>query len=309
MRTKTTRTARLLLALALLTVGSGAVAGCDGPKTRGHGAQGRDTGTEARRQARARQVAAAWDGSGAARTWRAGYHPMGEAVQPPAGGFHAGADERAFTTQNFVLRGTLPAAGRTEGEVRWRSGAPLLLPLVGAREAYGSVARGGNDGPHLTVTGARPGVMTLATSRGPATVPAWLFTLEGYDTPLKRAAVAPSKLPPPPIGPQRQVSTSELAPLAGLVEVAGDGRSATVSAEHGACDDGPAVHVLETGGSVVLSAFVTGVREGPCAGVMLRQEVTVRLAGRLGDRVLLDAFTGRPVPYGEPNGPSPSRRR
>ncbi|MCX4575961.1 hypothetical protein OHB41_22750 [Streptomyces sp. NBC_01571] len=298
MRTKikSTVTAHLLLALALLT------AGCGGEEGGHHGAQ-------ARREARARQVAEAWDGSVAARTWRAGYHPMGEAVQPPAGGFHAGADTRAFTTQNFVLRGTLPAAGPAEGKVRWRSGAPPVLPLTGAREAYGSVARGGNDGPHLTVTGARQGVMTLATSRGPATVPAWLFTLEGYDTPLKRAAVAPSKLPPPPIGPQREVSTSELAPLAGPAEVAGDGRSVTVTAGHGTCDDGPAVHVLETGGSVVLSAFVTGVREGPCASVMLRQKVTVRLAGRLGDRVLLDAFTGRPVPYGEPNGASPSWRR
>jgi hypothetical protein len=26
----------------------------------------------------------------------------------------------------------------------------------------------------------------------------------------------------------------------------------------------------------------------------------------LGDRILLDAFTGRPVPYGGSNGPSPS---
>ncbi|MFD8424332.1 hypothetical protein [Streptomyces sp. NPDC059668] len=295
MRTKITSTvaAHLLLALALLT------AGCGGEEGGHHGAQ-------ERREDRARRVAEAWDGSAAARTWRAGYHPMGEAVQPPAGGFHAGADTRAFTTQNFVLRGTLPTAGPAEGEVRWGSGDPLVLPLTTAREAYASVARGGDDGPHLTVTGARPGAMTLATSRGPATVPAWLFTLEGYDTPLKRAAVTPSTLPRPPIGPQREVPTSELAPLAGLVEVAGDGRSVRVAAGHGSCDDGPAVHVLETGGSVVLSAFVTGEREGPCAGVLLRKEVTVRLAGRVGDRVLLDAFTGRPVPYGVPNGASPS---
>ncbi|MGW3635357.1 hypothetical protein ACWD7F_35345 [Streptomyces sp. NPDC005122] len=303
----TTRAAHLFLALALLTVGSGAVAGCG--DTGSAGGSGADTGSEAGREARAHRVAEAWDGSEAARTWRAGYYPMGEAVQPPAGGFHAGADTRAFTTQNFVLRGTLPAAGPAEGEVRWGSGAPLVLPLTGARAAYESMARGGNDGPHLTVTRAKPGAMTLATSRGPAKVPAWLFTLEGYDTPLKRAAVAPSKLPRPQIGPQREVSTSERAPLDGLVEVAGDGRSVTVAAGHGSCDDGPAVHVLETGGSVVLSAFVTGVRKGPCAAVMLRGEVTVRLAGRVGDRVLLDAFTGRPVPYGQPNGASPSRRR
>ncbi|MEU1533183.1 hypothetical protein [Streptomyces fagopyri] len=302
MRTKTTRIVRLPLTLLLLSAAVGAVAGCGGGEAAGHGA-------ESRREDRARQVAEAWDGSPAARTWRAGYHPMGEAVQLPEGGFRAGADTRAFTTQNFVLRGTLPAAGQKPGEVRWKSGASLTLPLTRAREAYESVARGGNDGPRLTVTGARLGGMTLATSRGPATVPAWLFTLEGYDTPLRRAAVAPSKLPGPPVGPERGVPASELEDLAGLVEVSGDGRSVTVTAGHGACDDGPAVHVLETGGSVVLSAFVTGTREGACTSQMLLQEVTVKLARRVGDRVLLDAFTGRPVPYGAPNGRSPSWSR
>ncbi|MGV9705860.1 hypothetical protein [Streptomyces sp. NPDC003483] len=294
---RTPRTAYVLVVLALLAAGSGAVAGCGGERAGDHGARGGDDGAEARREARARRVAAAWDGSRAARIWRAGYHPAGDVLQPPAGGFHEGADQRAFTAQNFVLRGTLPAAGHEEGEVRWRSGAPLALPLTSAREAYASVARGGDDGPHLTVTGARRGTMTVATSRGPATVPAWLFSLEGYGTPLRRAAVAPSALPEPPIGPARNRSEGELAPLLGLVGVAADGRSVTVAAGHGACDGGAVVDVLESRDSVVLSARVTGVRKGPCSAELRRQKVTVRSSGRLGDRVLLDAFTGRPVPY------------
>jgi hypothetical protein len=152
----------------------------------------------------------------------------------------------------------------------------------------------------LTVTGAKLGEMTLATSRGPATVPAWLFTLDGYDTPLKQAAVDPLKPPTPPVEPVAEGSSDTLQPLPQLVGTASDGKSVTVVADHGACDDGPAVEVLETEGSVVLSASVVGTKEGPCTDQMLREMVTVKLDRPLGDRMLLDAFTGRPVPHGRP---------
>jgi hypothetical protein len=167
------------------------------------------------------------------------------------------------------------------------------------------VGRSSGPGPRLTVTRAKLGETTLATSRGPATVPAWLFTIEGYDTPLKRVAVDPSKLPEPPIGPVDQLS-DDLWELNQLVEVAEDGRSVTVLAHHGSCDDGPAVEALETDGSVVLSGYVVGRKDGPCTADLRAKKVTVELDRPLGDRILLDAFTGRPVPHGNPSGPSPS---
>ncbi len=137
-------------------------------------------------------MAAAWDGSQAAEAWRKGYHPMGEHVQPPENGLRGEADKRAFETRNFELRSELPAASSRMGQVTWERGGSLKVPLTGAQEAYASLDRSSGPGPHLTVTRAEPGVMTLATHRGPAAIPAWLFTLEGYDTPLKQAAVAPS---------------------------------------------------------------------------------------------------------------------
>lgn len=307
MRTKPARTARLLVTVVLFT--TGAVAGCGSEKAGSRGAEVRDTGPESESGsgARARQVADAWDGSEAAEVWTKGYYPMGEAVQLPENAFRNKADKRAWTTQNIRLRGELPATSPKDGQVRWENGDSLTRPLTGARKAYESVARGRNDGPHLTVTGAKPGEMTLATSRGPATVPAWLFTLEGYDTPLKRVAVSPSKLPKPPIKPAREVPTDELTPLPRLIEMAPpDGRSVTVETGHGACDDGPAVDVLQTDGSVVLSASVVGTKDGPCTSQLLFEEVTVKLDRPVGDRILLDAFTGRPVPYGPPYGYSPS---
>ncbi|MER7407517.1 hypothetical protein ABT373_34840 [Streptomyces sp. NPDC000070] len=302
MRTDITRTARILTVLVLCAVGAGAAAGCGGAEAGRDGGEVRDTEPAPRSEARDRRVADAWDGSEAARQWHEGYHPMGAVVQlPGAGNFRDAADRRAYEIGNFELRGKLPAPPDGSGRVTWRSGASLTTPLMDAEQAYETLDSADSPGPRLTVTGARLGEMTVATSRGPATVPAWLFTLEGYDSPLKRAAVSPSPLPRPPIGPLRQgsVPADVLAPLGGLTEVAGNGRSVTVVAHHGSCDDGPAVKALETSGSVVLSAAVTGVDDGPCTGELRGKRVTVKLDRPVGDRIVLDAFTGRPVPYTE----------
>jgi hypothetical protein len=249
---------------------------------------------------RARKVAAAWEGSEAARAWQQGYYPLGAAVQLPDGAFHTDADKRAYITQNFELRAPLPETPKKKGKIRWRDGGSLALPLTSARAAYDQVARGKNPGPALTVSGVRLGDMTMLTSRGAAKVPAWLFTVKGYGTPLKRVAVTPAKLPRPPVGPVRQ-QTAELGPLAGLDTITEDGRTLTLRAEHGACDDGPAVHMLQRKGSVVFSASVRGVDDGLCTSELRTEKVTLRLDRPVGDRILLDAFTGKPVPYDQQN--------
>jgi hypothetical protein len=67
------------------------------------------------------------------------------------------------------------------------------------------------------------------------------------------------------------------------------------------------VDVLETRGSVVLASSVKPRKhEGLCSKQAEMRSVTVALDRPLGDRVLLDAITGRPVPYRPPLGPSPS---
>ncbi|MEU0900570.1 hypothetical protein [Streptomyces massasporeus] len=93
--------------------------------------------------------------------------------------------------------------------------------------------------------------------------------------------------------------TDVLAPLGGLTETAQGGRSLTVVATHGSCDDGPTVKALETSGSVVLSAATTGFEDGPCTSELRGQKLPVKLDRPLGGRLVLDAFTGSPVPYGE----------
>ncbi|MFI2215047.1 hypothetical protein [Streptomyces sp. NPDC020141] len=295
MRSRASRSVVLSAGAALSAVGLVLAHGC-----------GRDesgSGREARER-RASQVAAAWDGSAAASEWRSGFHPMGDMVQLPKGGPRSKADARAVRERGFVLEGRLPAARPQDGRVAWDGGESLARPLAGAHESFETLtgARVGGK-PHLTVTGAKLGEMTVATSRGPAVVPAWLFRLKGYDSPLKRAAVAPSTLPQPPIEQARE----DPGHLDRLVEVSPDGRSVTVVALRGACDGDSVVEVLETRGSVVLSATVEDPQNGgDCTAQLLSQQVTVTLKRPVGDRVLLDAHTGRPVAYKPSPGPSPS---
>ncbi|PSM38380.1 hypothetical protein C6Y14_37315 [Streptomyces dioscori] len=298
---------RLLVAGGLLAGAAGCGQGSAGDGgAGGSGVGGGSThGPEGSTQ-RARDVSEAWSGSKAARIWRERYFPMDAAVQLPAGAFRNEADERAYATQNFELGGPLPSRSPKEGEVRWRGGGTLALPVSSARAAYEKLARGRNSGPSLVVTGARLGTMTLSTSRGPAAVPAWLFTVRGYDTPLKRVAVAPSELPRPPVGPVEQTSDEQtsdfLLPLSGIGPVSRDEAAVTLRAQHGSCDKGPQVAVLETADNVVFSAGVRDRSDGPCTSEMRSKKVTVRLDRPVGDRMLLDAFTGRPVPYAAPPG-------
>lgn len=288
MRIRALRSVSLLAGVAVSAAGLAASSGCGSQKAA-------ESGTDALAD-RARQVAAAWDGSPAAAEWRAGYHPMGEVGQLPRGGLHSQADKQAYEDQNFVLRGKLPDPGPKDGQVTWPGGNSLTRPLVGADESYKTLASThNNEKPHLTVTGAKRGEMTLVTSRGPGTVPAWLFTLHGYASPLKQAAAIPSKHPRPPIRPARGIPGY---PVNRLVQIAADGRSVTVVALHGVCDGGSAVDALETRGSVVLSASIKDHKDsGNCTKQAKMQQVTVKLERPVGDRVLLDARTGQPVPY------------
>ncbi|WP_405785036.1 hypothetical protein OG512_45870 [Streptomyces sp. NBC_01378] len=165
MRTKASRSVGLLAGAGLCVVGLVAGSGCGSQK-----AAVSDTDVRADR---ARQVAEAWDGSTAAAAWRAGFYPTGEEVQPPRGGLHDPADRQAYEGQNIVLRGKLPETGPKDGAVTWARGESLTRPLMGAHASYKTLAGTRVGGkPHLTVTGARLGEMSVATSRGPATVPA-----------------------------------------------------------------------------------------------------------------------------------------
>ncbi|MFD7559345.1 hypothetical protein ACFV9E_33055 [Streptomyces sp. NPDC059835] len=256
---------------------------------------------------RMERVAAAWEGSAALAQWREGFHPLDEQDWAPAGGFRSGEDKAAAVNGNFVLRAALPEGPPSATPVRWDAGgAELTLPLLTAREAYGQLqggAKGGEARPDhvLSVTAIAFGETTVRTSRGPARVPAWSFTVEGYDTPLTRIAIRPQELPKPPIEPLRTFDGGT-APLFGRSAAPPDVTSFEVTAGHGACDGGVAVDVLEGTDTVVLAGRILpggkAGRDGACPALMLQQRVPVTLARPVGERLVLDSESGAPLEQG-----------
>jgi hypothetical protein len=243
-----------------------------------------DTGTP-----RMHEVAEAWRGSEAEGEWREGYFPIDGPAQLPEGGFREGADQRAYNRGGYTLDVELPDTPG-DGEIVWQDGTSLPITVESAQDTLGVVDTGASvgPGPTLSVTGAEAGEMRLRTSRGVAEVPAWHFTIDGYDTPLTVAAVP---VPDPLRAPVD--SDDDVEKLLGLVSVAEDGRSVTVSAGHGACDDGPAVEVLETEDSIVLAGSIVNPSDGPCTAQLLADPVTVELDSPVGERAMLDAYNGK----------------
>ncbi|MGP3967355.1 hypothetical protein [Streptomyces sp. 6N223] len=245
---------------------------------------------------RMQEVAEAWQGSDEAAAWSEGYYPVDGPVQLPDGGLRGEQDQRAYDRGGFTLSTALPDGHTRDERVRWEDGTSMPVTAMSAEAALNVVDTGAGQRPDsatLEVTGAEAGEMRLHTSRGPATVPAWHFTLDGYDTPLIVAAV---EVPEPLNAPVEPVEgdPGEAQPLEGVVSVSGDGTSVTLMTGRGACDGGTAVDVYETEGSVVLAGLVTD-EAGPgvmCTDQLITEPVTVELDEPVGERALLDSFDG-----------------
>ncbi|MFE2328870.1 hypothetical protein ACFXD5_34055 [Streptomyces sp. NPDC059385] len=289
-------------ALCGLVAAASLAAGCGTAPGGGGGAPAAPADTRPRME----RVAAAWEGSAALAQWREGFHPLDEQDWAPPGGFRSGEDKAAAVNGNFTLRAALPAGPPPATPVRWDAGGTeLTLPLLTAQEAYEQVgrAKGAAAEPEhaLPVTAVVFGETTVRTSRGPARAPAWLFGVEGYDTPLARIAIRPQELPKPPIEPLRTFDGGT-APLFGHAAASPDATSFEVTAGHGACDGGVAVDVLEGTDTVVLAGRILpggkAGRDGACPAMMLEQRVPVTLARPVGERLVLDSESGAPLEKG-----------
>jgi hypothetical protein len=245
-------------------------------------------------------VAEAWAESDAPRRWVAEYHPLDPDVQLPESGWRDYSDAGSFRSGSFRALTSMPDEA-AEGAIRWEDGETRPVPLTSAADVYGEMDSGiatriGPDYPALEVTGVELGEMRLNTSRGPAEVPAWLFTFDGYDTPLRYAAVsAPEPLAAAPIDPVEVDSEDELVGLETAGPLSRDSRRITVTWTGGGCNTGD-FDVLETDESVVIARSVGEPPEGvECTAEVRTVERTVELDRPLGERAPLDASTGEVI--------------
>lgn len=276
---------------------------------------------------RALAVADAWQAAAAGTAWRTGFVPLADLTVPPASGFRDDETKQAFVSGWYALRAVLPSGTPATGTVGFPDGATLTVPLVGAQDAYNALDKGdppclgdprlppgpgtdsgpsalpsdgsvGTAAPHscvlLTVTGATLGTTTLRTSRGAATVPAWLFTIAGLSEPVARVAVAASAVTPvpsPSVPPAPQVPG-----LVSAQDLTGvEGNTLTYRLGVGACDTDITPLVYETDHVVVVGGSVTTPTEGACIAILKLQPVTVTLAKPLAGRPVVDAATGQPL--------------
>lgn len=275
-------------------------------------------------QQRAAAVARAWRLHPPDHDWAHGFVPLQSLTLPPVQGFPDVATRQAFQAGLFRLKGTLPDTPQT-GSVQFPDGSRLRVPVVGARTAYRLMDRGGAtcDGPTtpppardsrpaapsggvvptglgpctaLTVTGARLATAPLRTSRGVATVPVWLFTVERLSGPVGQVAVSPdavSQVPQPPALPPLPAG-SRLAAAQDLTGVGGESLRFRVGVSP--CDRDVRARVLEADGVVVVGASVTRSNDGsPCPAIMMLDPVRGTLAAPLGGRLVVDVATGRPL--------------
>jgi hypothetical protein len=253
-------------------------------------------------------------------------------VLPPDAGF-SGDTKMAYANGWFRSTARLSTKAPNDGTVRFAGGDTLAVPLASAAEAYRAIDKGdrrcssergssdggvpptvNTEGPEspppvksnvmpahctsLAVTGVKLGTVRLGTSRGQATVPAWLFTVDVLAGPLARAAVAPaavSALPDPSPAPF-QPGTPAIISAVGLTKV--DGATLTYGVSVGVCDTDISALAYQADDVVVIGGQVGTRSGGPCLAIALTKPVTVTLDAPLGNRLVLDVGGGRPLLLG-----------
>ncbi len=252
--------------------------------------------------ARAKLVAAAWDQAGLTKEWLAGLvlTDPDELVFAGAKNFATGEQKAAFMFGQFTLASQLPTAP-LKGKVRWPGGATATVRLLTAALAYRKIALEqpcqGQPCRPLAITGAKPGTLTVGTSRGNATVPAWTFTVRSLASPITVAALAsgtyqtrPDKLPGLPSGGLTGFTG------AGLGQVSADGRQIHVLVGKSPCDTKSGALFYETSTAVVIGSWTYNPHpDAPCPASLIIGSIPVRLARPLGSRVVLSVSDGRPL--------------
>jgi hypothetical protein len=203
----------------------------------------------------------------------------------------------------YWLRTELPSPPAGPGQVRFAGKEPMAVPLVTAGQAFSEINKvvcaadrplvepgqpdqSGKACFALPVTDVRLGEMPMQTTRGPATAPAWLFTVPGLPTPIARVAVSPEAItqPQPPL--------SAMSPRLGAVMqvpmVVDHVDGATVYYWFDlACHRVVGALAHETTDVVVLGIQVEPPRRGvSCAAVVVPQLISVTLAAPVGRRLL-----------------------
>lgn len=233
--------------------------------------------------------------------------------KPPAGiflrssrtpglGFDTGEQKFAWSSGRVVVAPGVQLGSDGSSRIDFADGSSLPVSVLDARPALtAAIGTTHNNCRHisassctLTITGASLRTAEVVTSRGPATVPAWSFTVKNLSIPIVVVAVSEDVLKTP-IEPVPPPGLSKLEP--GLLQVQSlthiDGSTLTFVLGHGICEPDLRAHVLEFEDLVVIGGSHGPMPAGGC-GVDVGASTTAvaTLAAPIGDRAVISADTG-----------------
>ena len=158
---------------------------------------------------RAQVVLSRWADAVAAAGEHATVTPVGELTGQIGDWEEAvGANNKLALMAGMVASASpLSEQAPPDGEVSWQDGTRTKVPLLSAQDAIAAIASTTAapcaDCTMLLVTGAELASGPIQTSRGPATAPIWVFTLQGTDVKVTRVAIAdPVVVAPDDVGSQ-----------------------------------------------------------------------------------------------------------
>jgi hypothetical protein len=250
---------------------------------------------------RAAETVATWEKAGMPKTWRLGFVPLSRERVIVTGdpGFNE-QSKIAFLARYFTVHAGLPLPP-PPGQVFFPDGSRLPVRLVTAEAALEDLnkpdpSQCSSPCVPLDITRIDLGVTHVLTTRGNATVPAWLLTMHGLKTPIAYMAVDDkyiSDIPAPP--------AADYPAIDGLVAaqnvISVDGATIKYTLGVGSCDTDITPLVYETADTIALGGSVTRT-DGACDAMLKLQPVTVTLTKPVGDRALIDGLDGRPLTAG-----------
>lgn len=194
-------------------------------------------------------------------------------------------------------------------DITWPDGSTTSLPPRSARDTGLTFNAGPSDAAcgactPLEATGASLATMTLETSRGRASVPAWRYTLAGTRVTLLVAALSaagPITVTPPPWDPDnprpgRGIDGVTIANRHSRTLTAGFTGSPNNANQP--CGADYTATAIESDLALVIA--VTEIRSQPdgqtCTSIGAFRTARAHLTSPLGDRAVLELPEGRPVP-------------
>jgi hypothetical protein len=253
---------------------------------------------EVHRQAQA--ALAHWDAAAAAGAGGSGFILVGEPTLfvgddwgPNIDGNNA---KMAWYAGLFVAAIPLPSGAPSDGSVKWQNGTVHAVPVISVEQALTDLKATGvspcPDCTPLQITDANLTTATFQSSRGPAQVPAWEFSLKDTDVKLDQIAVGGRFVPPPPpeqptqpsVGPQVESATVDAGGMTLTVTVVGAQGPADKS-----CGADYTAEAVESDFAIVVIVYEhRNALPAMCSDVGYARTAQAALAKPLANRVLID---------------------